>query len=70
VRDGFGVGVVSEAALDETKGFMIRLLDPEVFPRNETKLICRRLAGSVDEPDLSAQGAAWRQVLQRVTRRS
>ena len=53
VRDGFGVGVVSEAALRETKGLAIRLLDPEVFPRVKSKLICRHLAGSIDALDLS-----------------
>ena len=61
--------MVSEGAVSETKGLMIRLLDPEVFPRIEAKLICRRLAGSVDGLDLSKQGAAWREVLQRVARR-
>ena len=69
VRDGFGVGVVSEGAVNETKGLTIRLLDPEAFPRIEAKLICRRLAGSVDGLDLSKPGAAWREVLQRVARR-
>jgi DNA-binding transcriptional LysR family regulator len=63
VRDGFGVGVVSEGAVNETKGLIIRRLKPEVFPRIEAKLICRRLAGSVDGLDLSKQGAAWREVL-------
>ena len=57
VRDGLGVGVVSGGAVVDTKGLVIRRLDPEAFPRIETKLICRRLAGSVDELDLSKQGA-------------
>ena len=70
VRDGFGIGVISEGAVRETKGLAIRLLDPEVFPRVETKLICRRLAGSVDALDLTKQGLAWRDVLLRVARRS
>jgi DNA-binding transcriptional LysR family regulator len=70
VRDGFGVGVVSEGAVRETKGLAIRLLDPEVFPRVATKLICRRLAGSIDALDLTKQGLAWRDVLLRVARRS
>ena len=48
---------------------MIRRLDQEAFPRIESRLICRRLASSVDELDLSKQGAAWRDVLQRVARR-
>jgi DNA-binding transcriptional LysR family regulator len=66
VRDGLGVGVVSEGAVRETKGLAIRVLDPEVFPRVETKLICRRLAGSVDALDLTEHGLAWRAVLGRV----
>ena len=70
VRDGFGVGVVSEGAVRETRGLAIRLLDPEVFPRVETKLICRRLASSVDALDLPEQGLAWREVLRRVALRS
>ncbi len=68
VRDAVGVGVVSERAVGEPKGLVIRRLNPEVFPRIETKLICRRLASSVDELDLSIQGTAWRKVLQRVAR--
>ena len=66
VRDGFGVGVVSEAALRETKDLAIRLLDPEVFPRVKSKLICRHLAGSIDALDLSIHGMAWREVLRRL----
>ena len=66
VRDRFGVGVVSEGAVNETKGLIIRRLDPEVFPRIESRLICRRLASSVNELDLSLQGHAWREVLLRV----
>ena len=70
VRDGFGVGVVSEGAVNETKGLMVRLLDPEVFPRVDTKLICRRLAGSGDLLDLSKQGAEWHAILRRMAQRS
>jgi DNA-binding transcriptional LysR family regulator len=69
VRDGFGVGVVSEGAVSEPKGLLIRRLEPGVFPRIESKLICRRLAGSGDELDLSKPAAAWREVLKRVARR-
>ena len=63
------MGVVSEGALSDTKGLLIRLLDAEVFPRVEAKLICRRLAGSADERDLSPPGAAWRVVLLRLAKR-
>jgi DNA-binding transcriptional LysR family regulator len=70
LRGRFGVGVVSEGALSETKGLVIRRLDARVFPRIEAKLICRRLAGSADERDLSPPGAAWRDVLLRLAKRS
>jgi DNA-binding transcriptional LysR family regulator len=69
VRDGFGVGVVNEGAIEETRGLAVRLLDPAVFPPIEAKLISRRLPGSTGESDLSEHAAAWREVLQRVARR-
>src|SRR5262249_9003175 len=46
VREGFGVGIVSEVTLPEEKGLIVRALDPAVFPPIESKLICRRPAGS------------------------
>ena len=70
VRDRFGVGVVSDGALSDTKGLLIRLLDARVFPRVEAKLICRRLAGSADERDLSPPGPRRRIVLLRLAKRS
>jgi DNA-binding transcriptional LysR family regulator len=63
VRDGFGVGVVSEGALEDTKGFDIRPLDRMAFPPISAKLICRRLAGSGDELDLSDAAINWRRLL-------
>jgi DNA-binding transcriptional LysR family regulator len=68
VRDGFGVGLVSEGALEDSKGLTVRLLDRSSFPLTEAKLIYRRLAGSGEESDLSEQAQAWRQVICRVAR--
>jgi DNA-binding transcriptional LysR family regulator len=70
VREGFGVGIVSEAVVTDEKGLTVRPLDPVSFPPIEAKLICRRLGGSTDELDLSDHAAAWREVLRRVARRS
>jgi DNA-binding transcriptional LysR family regulator len=69
VRDGFGVGVVSEGALDDTAGLTVRRLDPEVVGPIEARLICRRLPGSREELDLSASAAAWRAVMLQIARR-
>jgi DNA-binding transcriptional LysR family regulator len=66
VREGFGVGVVSEASVLEPKGLILRPLDPKAFPQIEAKLIGRRLGGSGDEWDLSPTGMAWRAVLRRI----
>ncbi len=71
VRDGFGVGLVNEGAFEDTKGLTIRPLDPMTFPPISAKLICRRLAGSGDELDLSDQAMNWRRILgARLRRRS
>ena len=68
VRDGFGVGLVSEGALEDSKGLTIRLLDRASFALTEAKFIYRRLAGSGEESDLSDQALAWKQVICRVAR--
>jgi DNA-binding transcriptional LysR family regulator len=60
VREGFGIGVISEVALEGTKGLTIRPLDRTAFSPIEAKLISRRLAGSGDELDLSESGLNWR----------
>jgi DNA-binding transcriptional LysR family regulator len=68
VRDGFGVGVLSEGAIEENRSLTVRPLDPECFPTIEAKLICRRLGGSGEDLDLSAPAQAWREVLRRTAR--
>ncbi len=66
VRDGLGVGIVSEAAVVDPKGLIVRPLDPEVFPPIEARLIARRLAGSGEALDLSEHAEAWRAMLREV----
>ena len=63
VRDGFGVGIVSEAVLADEKDLIIRPLDPAVFPPVASKLIVRRSAGKKDSVDLSENGLAWSEAL-------
>jgi len=65
VRDGFGVGLVSEGALDDPSGLTVRPLDRTTFPPISAKLICRRLAGSGDGLDLSEEAMTWRRFLGR-----
>jgi DNA-binding transcriptional LysR family regulator len=70
VRDGFGVGVVSEGALDRATGFVVRRLDPGAVPPLEAKLICRTLPGSGEALDLSEAARSWRDVLVRAAGRA
>ncbi len=65
VRDGFGVGLVSEGALDDPTGLIVRPLDRSTFSPISVKLICRRLAGSGEELDLSEVAMNWRRCLGR-----
>jgi DNA-binding transcriptional LysR family regulator len=69
VRDRFGVGIVSVGALVEAKGLIVRTLDPAEFPSIQARLICRRLAGSGPELDLSEPAQEWRAVLRQVAAR-
>ncbi len=69
VRDGLGVGIVSEAAVVEPKGLVVRPLDPGAFPPIAAKLIARRLAGSGVALDLSDAAEAWRGILGQVAAR-
>jgi DNA-binding transcriptional LysR family regulator len=69
VRDGFGVGIVSTGALVETKALTVRTLHPEEFPSIQARLICRRLAGSGPELDLSEPAQEWRAALREVAGR-
>jgi DNA-binding transcriptional LysR family regulator len=65
VRDGLGVGVVSDIALGDSRGFAVRPLDSEVFPAIEARLICRRPAGHGGGLDLAESARTWREVLRR-----
>jgi len=66
VRDGFGVGVVSEGALTDVDGLTTRRLIPGSFSAIEARLICRRASGSGDELDLSEPAREWREVVRHV----
>jgi len=63
VRDGFGVGVVSEGALTDMEGVTLRKLDPGSFDPIVARLICRRATGPGEEPDLSEPSRAWSNAL-------
>jgi DNA-binding transcriptional LysR family regulator len=67
VRDGLGVGVVSDIALVDAKGLVLRPLDSDVFPAIQARLICRRLPGREGELDLSEPALAWRETIRRAT---
>src|SRR5262249_14705199 len=64
VRDGFGVGLVSEGALAEAEGLTLRRLDPDSFPAIEAKLICRKASGA-GELDLTQTASNWCEELRR-----
>jgi DNA-binding transcriptional LysR family regulator len=68
VRDGAGVGLVSEGALEDPTGLTVRPLERPTFPAIEAKLICRRLAGSGEELDLTEAAQVWREVIRHVSR--
>ncbi len=65
VRDGVGVGLVSEGVVEGLKGFTVRPLDQATFHPAEAKLICRRLVGSREGLDLTADAMAWWKTLER-----
>ena len=65
VRDGVGVGLVSEGVVEGLKGFTVRPLDGASFHPTEAKLICRRLVGSGEGQDLTAEAMAWWKTLER-----
>jgi DNA-binding transcriptional LysR family regulator len=68
VRDGFGVGVVSEGALTDSEGVTLRKLDPDSFDPIVARLICRRATGPGEEPDLTEPTRAWCDELRRLAR--
>jgi DNA-binding transcriptional LysR family regulator len=69
VREGIGVGLVSESALQDLEGLLVRLLDAGPFPPIATRLICRRVAGTGEQLDLSPEGLAFRQALLEAARK-
>ncbi len=67
VRDGFGVGLVSEGALTEAPGLVARRLDPAFFSAFDARLICRRASAAGDRLDLSEPAMEWRDALRSLT---
>ena len=65
VRDGMGVGLVSEAALPVNGKLIARYLNPESFTPIAIKLICRRALTTGEELDLSPEGRAFRTTLRQ-----
>jgi DNA-binding transcriptional LysR family regulator len=63
VRDGGGVGIISEAAVRGATDLICRGLDPEFFRPSELKLICRYRLNRPDELDLSPEADAFRECL-------
>jgi DNA-binding transcriptional LysR family regulator len=70
VRDGFGIGVVSEGALTDTKGLIVRPLDAGSFAPIQARLICRRTPGAGNELDLSPPASQFREILRDVAAKS
>jgi DNA-binding transcriptional LysR family regulator len=68
VRDGHGVGLVSEAVLTEVSDLNVRYLDPDCFPPTVTKIVCRQSRGPEELLDLSPDAEAWRQTLHELSK--
>jgi DNA-binding transcriptional LysR family regulator len=68
VREGLGVGLVSEAVLGREEDLLVGYLVPEVFPPATTKLICRRAQGTGEDLDLTEEAKAFRAALRRAVR--
>ena len=56
VRDGHGVGLISESAVPQSEDLVVRYFDPATIPARETKIICRYKLDT-NEPDLSPVAA-------------
>jgi DNA-binding transcriptional LysR family regulator len=63
VRDGSGVGIISEAAVRGGDDLILRYLDPVYFRPSETKLICRYRLDRPDELDLRPEAEAFMEAL-------
>ena len=63
VEKGFGVGLVSEAAVTNSSGLIVRRLDDKVCPATLMKLICRKSSTQQNGLDLTSEAQAWRVAL-------
>ena len=63
VRMGLGVALVSNSAVPDHRGLIVRPLDPRQFPPIQTKLICRQSLARDQSLDLSLDGQSLRAAL-------
>jgi DNA-binding transcriptional LysR family regulator len=69
VRDGLGVGLVSEAGLPSNGRLIVRYFDSDSFAPIAIKLVCRRSLAAGRELDLSPEAWAFCQALRRAARK-
>jgi len=70
VRDGLGVGLISEASVPSNGRLIIRYLDSDWFPPIAIKLICRRSLTAGAGLDLSPTAQAFRTALRKAAHKS
>jgi DNA-binding transcriptional LysR family regulator len=58
VKEGFGVGLISESAVPASRDLVVRYFDPATMPPSNTKIICRYQFDS-DQPELTEVGEAF-----------
>ena len=69
VRDGLGVGVVSEGAANDARDVIVRCFDSVVLTPTETKVVCRRDFDTPGKLDLSTEAEAFYQALKEASKR-
>lgn len=69
VRDGMGVGVVSEGAAHDARDVIVRCIDAAVLAPTETKIVCRHDFETPGKLDLSPQAEAFYHALKEAAKR-
>jgi LysR family positive regulator for ilvC len=69
VAAGVGIGIISEAAVPEPSGYVLRFFDPAAIPPIATRLICRREFSTPDEKDLTPDARAFAAALRTAAKR-
>lgn len=69
VRDGLGVGLVSEASVPTNGRLLVRYFDSDCFAPIAIKLICRRSLTAGEDLDLSPEALSFCKTLRRAARR-